>query len=50
MPNRPALIGAGITALYAGHEVGDAARDAADRVMAACGPTVWVLTNSRWTS
>lgn len=42
MPNRPALIGCGITALYAGHEVGDAAREAADRVMAACGPTVWV--------
>lgn len=42
MPNRPALIGAGITALYAGHEVGEQARTAADQVMAACGPTVWV--------
>jgi pyrroline-5-carboxylate reductase len=42
MPNRPALIGAGITALHAGREVGDAARAAADAVMAACGPTVWV--------
>ncbi|HEX9208798.1 MAG TPA: pyrroline-5-carboxylate reductase [Steroidobacteraceae bacterium] len=42
MPNRPALIGAGITALHAGHEVGEPARAAADRIMAACGPTVWV--------
>ena len=42
MPNRPALIGAGITALYAGHEVGAAARTAADAIMGACGPTVWV--------
>jgi len=42
MPNRPALIGVGITALYAGHEVDAAARAVADEVMAACGPTVWV--------
>jgi pyrroline-5-carboxylate reductase len=43
MPNRPALIGAGITALYAGPDVSAAARQTAEAILAACGPTVWVL-------
>jgi pyrroline-5-carboxylate reductase len=47
MPNRPALIGVGITALYAGHEVGDGARAAADEIMGACGPTVWVANEAQ---
>ena len=42
MPNRPALIGAGITALYAMPGVDAASRQAAETIMAACGPTVWV--------
>jgi pyrroline-5-carboxylate reductase len=42
MPNRPALIGAGITALYAGPDVSAAARQTAEAILAACGPTVWV--------
>lgn len=42
MPNRPALIGAGITALFAAPEVGAASRQTAEAIMAACGPTVWV--------
>lgn len=42
MPNRPALIGAGITALYAAPDVDAPSRAAADRILAACGPTVWV--------
>jgi pyrroline-5-carboxylate reductase len=47
MPNRPALIGVGITALFAGHEVGDRARAAADEIMGACGPTVWVANEAQ---
>lgn len=42
MPNRPALIGAGITALYAGADVDAAARQRATAILEACGPTVWV--------
>jgi pyrroline-5-carboxylate reductase len=42
MPNRPALIGAGITALYAGPDVSTASRRIAEAILAACGPTVWV--------
>jgi len=47
MPNRPALIGAGITALFAAAEVPAASRAAADRILAACGPTVWVPEESQ---
>jgi len=42
MPNRPALIGAGITALFAAPDVDAASRQTAEGIMAACGPTVWV--------
>jgi pyrroline-5-carboxylate reductase len=42
MPNRPALIGAGVTALYANADVDDDARDVAEAILLACGPTVWV--------
>lgn len=47
MPNRPALIGAGITALYAMPGVDSASRQAADAILAACGPTVWVPEESQ---
>ncbi len=42
MPNRPALVGAGVTALYAGPGVDEQARAVADRILGACGRTVWV--------
>jgi len=42
MPNRPALIGAGITALYAGGEVTGEERRQVEGILAACGATVWV--------
>ena len=42
MPNRPALIGAGITALYAMPGVDATSRKTAEAILAACGPTVWV--------
>jgi pyrroline-5-carboxylate reductase len=47
MPNRPALVGAGITALYAGGEVTAADRAAADDLMAAVGETVWLDEESQ---
>jgi pyrroline-5-carboxylate reductase len=42
MPNRPALVRAGVTGLYAGTEVGGDARLLAEQVCAAVGRTVWV--------
>ena len=42
MPNRPALMGAGITVLYAAPGVDAASRATAEGILAACGPTVWV--------
>ncbi|HEY4371437.1 MAG TPA: pyrroline-5-carboxylate reductase [Burkholderiales bacterium] len=42
MPNTPALIGAGITALYANTTVDGAGRAAAEQVLAAVGRAVWV--------
>ena len=42
MPNRPALIGAGISALYAAPDVADAARTLATRLIEAVGSVVWV--------
>jgi pyrroline-5-carboxylate reductase len=42
MPNRPALVGAGITGLYAAGEVTPADRASAERVLGSVGETVWV--------
>ncbi len=42
MPNRPALVGAGATGLYAPSQVGVAHRAAAQHVMEASGEVVWV--------
>lgn len=47
MPNTPALIGAGITGLYATPEVDAAGRAAADRVLATAGATVWLDDEAR---
>ncbi len=42
MPNLPALVGRGATALYAAPSTGQADRERADRLMAAVGETIWV--------
>lgn len=42
MPNTPALIGAGITGLYANALATRADREAADRLLGAVGETVWL--------
>lgn len=42
MPNTPALIGQGITGMVATSGVMPAQRDAADAIMRAVGPTVWL--------
>ncbi len=42
MPNLPALIDAGVSALYAGDDVSDESRADAEAVLSACGRTVWV--------
>lgn len=47
MPNTPALIGAGITGLYALPEVSALEREAADRVLQAVGKTVWIDDEDR---
>jgi pyrroline-5-carboxylate reductase len=44
MPNRPALVGAGATGLFAPEYVDGAHRAAAERVMQAVGEVVWVST------
>ncbi len=44
MPNRPALVGAGATGLYAPSNVADVHRAAAERVMQAAGEVVWVAS------
>ncbi len=46
MPNRPALIGAGVTGLYAGPGVTLAQKTLAEEIMSAAGPVVWVARES----
>jgi pyrroline-5-carboxylate reductase len=47
MPNTPALVGAGITGLYADPSVDAAGRDAAGRVLGAVGSTLWIDDEAR---
>jgi pyrroline-5-carboxylate reductase len=47
MPNTPALIGAGVTGLYADASVDAAGREAAGRILAAVGSTLWVEDEAR---
>ena len=47
MPNRPALIGAGITALYAGDGTTKDDRVTVERLMTAAGETVWLEEESQ---
>ena len=42
MPNTPALIGAGITGLFAAAAVGREGRDTAEKIMRAVGNTLWI--------
>jgi pyrroline-5-carboxylate reductase len=42
MPNRPALVGAGATGLFAPASVAGTQREAAERVMQAVGEVIWV--------
>jgi len=44
MPNRPALVGAGATGLYAPASVSSAQRDTAEKVMQSAGEVVWVAS------
>jgi pyrroline-5-carboxylate reductase len=46
MPNRPALIGAGVSALYAPSGVGAAQRATAEQLLQALGETVWVSSEA----
>jgi pyrroline-5-carboxylate reductase len=46
MPNRPALVGAGATGLYADGSVSAAQRELAERVLACTGLIVWVERES----
>jgi len=43
MPNTPALLGAGVTGLFANTRVDAAGRARADALLGAVGPTVWVM-------
>ncbi|MDR2872572.1 MAG: pyrroline-5-carboxylate reductase [Xanthomonadaceae bacterium] len=42
MPNTPALLGTGVTGLYANDIANNTQRDSADRLLAAVGITVWI--------
>jgi len=44
MPNRPALVGAGATGLFAPADISHEQREIAERVMQAVGEVVWVAT------
>ena len=47
MPNIPALLGAGISALFANAQVDAAGRQCAERLLAAAGRTVWLADESQ---
>jgi len=44
MPNRPALVGAGISGVYAPPQVAAALRSSAEQILSAVGEVVWVPT------
>ena len=47
MPNTPALLGAGVTALWANAQADDAGRAHADALLATVGTTLWLYDESR---
>jgi pyrroline-5-carboxylate reductase len=46
MPNTPALIGAGVTGLYADPSVDAEGREQAERILGAVGKTLWIASES----
>lgn len=50
MPNTPALIGAGVTGMYAPPAVDAAGREIAERILSAVGSVVWVEDEARMDS
>jgi pyrroline-5-carboxylate reductase len=47
MPNTPALIGAGVTGMYANTQVDGAGRQRAERLLAAAGEIVWLTDEAK---
>ncbi|MEO6138813.1 MAG: pyrroline-5-carboxylate reductase [Luteimonas sp.] len=47
MPNTPALLGAGVTGMYANAQVDGDGRQRAERLLAAAGETVWLADESK---
>ena len=47
MPNTPALLGAGVTALFANDQVGNEQRNRAEQILGAAGKTLWVGDESQ---
>lgn len=47
MPNTPALLGAGVTGLFANAQVGEAGRQLAQALLASAGRTVWIDDEAR---
>ena len=47
MPNMPALIGAGISGLYANPEVDHEGRDTAEKILKAVGHTLWIADEAQ---
>jgi pyrroline-5-carboxylate reductase len=47
MPNTPALIGAGVTGLYASPAVSKAGRAGAERILQAVGSTLWIADEAQ---
>jgi pyrroline-5-carboxylate reductase len=47
MPNTPALIGAGVTGLYADPAVDQSGRNAAERILGAVGSVVWIADEAQ---
>ena len=47
MPNTPALLGAGVTALYANESVNDSQRQLAEQILSTAGRTLWVKDEAR---
>ena len=47
MPNRPALLGAGISGLFAGPDVCPSEQNRAERILQAVGATVWVADETQ---
>ncbi|MCH8336812.1 MAG: NAD(P)-binding domain-containing protein [Proteobacteria bacterium] len=49
MPNQPALIDQGISALFANDRTSDSGRNIAETIMTAVGQVVWLTVNRKWT-